>query len=449
MGDRRRSRRLVRVVRTLADHPESSIPGACATWADAKATYRFFSNEDVDPQAILSAHRASTMRRAEAYPVVLALQDTTTFNFTKRPATMGLGPIGSTPNAFGFLTHSCLAVGPDGVPLGLLGQFSWVRPGAPARRSEAERIRTPIEHKESRRWLDMLGESMQGLPSGTRLVAVADREADIFDFYQHALALGQDVLVRSCSDRRVDEREASLWDQAEKAPVACVLEVDVARHGGRKARRAVLEVRYATVTVCPPRHRRRRKVAVEAPVPLTVVLAREVDAPRGVEPACWRLLTSLSVGSGEDAARCVRWYSLRWRVERFHFVLKSGCRVEDLQLEERERVERALAAYTVVAWRLVALTYAARANPGASCLPWLSDREWATAHALVHGTKPSRDPPTLNEAVRLVARLGGFLARKGDGEPGVKVLWRGLVQLHTVLAGLDLMEEAGMITRSG
>ena len=197
-------------------------------------------------------------------------------------------------------------------------------------------------------------------------------------------------------------------------------------------------VRYASVTLQPPRHHRGRTTL--APLQLQVILAEEEDAPAGSKPVCWLLLTSLLVDSLEDALCYVRWYSYRWLIERYHFTLKSGCRLEDLQLEHAARIQRALATYLVVAWRLLWLTYQARRQPDQPCSDVLETHEWQALHCTIHQTPvPPSVPPTLRQAVHWIARLGGFLDRRSDGEPGVKTIWLGLRRLSDIAATWQLI----------
>jgi hypothetical protein len=417
----------------VAPHPGASIPAACGGWNETKAAYGFLSNEAIEPQRILDAHRGATMERVAKHATVLAVQDTTYLNQGECPATEGLGPIGEEGTR-GMIVHVCLAVSPQGVPLGVLGQYAWARPPQAKRLTEKQRRGTPTAKKESRRWLDMLSASTRGMPRSVRVVVVADREADIFDILARAAELGQEVLIRSCYDRATSDGYA--WQEAEGAPVAGTMAVEIARTGGRPARRAILELHYAKVKVKEPdpraHHRPRPGLA------LTMLIARERRAPRGVEPVCWRLRTSLPVDSAKAARRCLERYALPWRIERFFYTLKSGCRIEGLQLKTRSRLSRALTVFSVVAWRLLALTCAAREAPDVSSRGFLSADEWRLAHCVVKRTRnPPPGPPTLRDGVRLIARLGGFLARRGDREPGVKVLWRGFARLHDLVLAAE------------
>ena len=188
-----------------------------------------------------------------------------------------------------------------------------------------------------------------------------------------------------------------------------------------------------TVTIQPPRHHLER--ATLPPLRLQVILAEEEDAPADSRPLRWLLVTSLPIASLEDALCTIRRYSYRWLIERYHFILKRGCRLEHLQLENVGRRQRALATYLIVAWRLLWLTYAARRQPDQPCSVVFETHEWQALYGTLHRTaKPPETPPTLRQAVHWMARLGGFLDRRSDGEPGVKTLWLGFRRLSDIAA---------------
>jgi hypothetical protein len=213
--------------------------------------------------------------------------------------------------------------------------------------------------------------------------------------------------------------------------VAGQLTVELKRKDDQPARQATLTVRHASLDIQPPRHHKQRKALLA--IRVGVILVKEHEPPAGVSPVCWLLLTTLGVESFQEAVQCVVFYNLRWLIERYHYVLKSGCAVEELQLEEAQRLMRAVATYCIVAWRLLWLSYEARKNPDAPCDGVLETHEWQSLYCMVHKTPtPPDKPPTLREAVRMIAQLGGFLGRKHDGEPGVKVIWRGLRRLADI-----------------
>jgi hypothetical protein len=432
-GDQRLTRRFMRLVSDLAARPEATVPQACADAAATKGAYRFWDHEQVTPEAMRAAHRAKTVERAQPERTLLAIQDTTTLNFNSHPKTQGLGPIDAHKTQ-GLQVHSVLAVSAGGVPLGLLHQQVWARdPGQTGKKHKRKQV--PIEEKESYRWLQSLTATQQAVPAGTPIITVADREADIYDLFALPRPQQMDLLIRATYNRRVeaDEQTGKLWDLLEQRPVQGSMSVHLAHKPGHKAREAHLTLRWLSLSILPPAPKSLH--AVCEPIPLVAILVTEPDPPAGQEPLCWLLLTTLPVETLTQAQQCVRWYRLRWLIERYHFVLKSGCRLEDLQLETAARLERALATYCVVAWRLLWLTYQARETPEVSCEQVFQPHEWQALYAFTQrSTLVPTTPPTLQQAVRWVAQLGGFLGRTSDGDPGVQTLWRGLRRLDDLAA---------------
>jgi hypothetical protein len=431
------NKRLVKLVDDLLTAPEASVPVACGDWAAAKAAYRFWDNPRVDPEGIRAAHRDVTLERlaGHRHEPLLVVQDTTGFDYTDHPDTAGLGYLGHRKRS-GFWLHTALAVTAAGVPQGPLHQSTWTRdPEGLGKR--ALRNKKETADKESQRWLDALAATEAAVPADQVVVTVADREADFYDLFAAPRREGSHLLIRAKPRRRVRQVERLLGAAVRATAAAGTMAVELRRGDDRPPRRAVLTIRFAAVDVAPPSTHPRRK---ELPyLRLTAILAEEEDPPAGQEPVRWWLLTTLPVAALGDATRAVGWYALRWLVERYHYVLKSGCRVERLQLETAERLQRAVATYAVVAWRLLWLTYEARRNPEASCEGVLPREQWRVLHRAVEKSKPlPASPPSLRAAVRQIARLGGFLARKGDGEPGVKTIWRGLRRLEDLVTGYRL-----------
>jgi hypothetical protein len=436
LGDARLNRRLVRLVEDLAAQPTASVPRACGHWAATKAAYRFWGSARVKPEAIQAAHRQSTVERVRGHGTILVIQDTTDLNFTHHPATRGLGPLDHS-SQLGLKVHSALAVSAQGVPLGLIHQEVWTRdPAAVGKRHQRRRRET--KEKESQRWLTALTASQEAVPEGIEVITIADREADIYDLFAMPRRPGVHLLIRATHNRRVSHEARYLWPAIRQSPARGPWTIEVQRKDDHPPRQATLTVRYETLAIHPPRHHRRR--ASLPPISVQVILAEEENPPPGVKPISWLLLTTWPVTTFEEALQCVRWYRDRWLVERYHFVLKSGCRVEELQLEESARIRRALATYCIVAWRLLWLTYEARQNPDSPCDRALETHEWQALYCTIHKTPiPPATPPTLHEAVRWVAQLGGFLGRKHDGEPGVKSIWRGLRRLEDIAATWKLL----------
>lgn len=437
LGDARLEERAVQLVDALAARPEASVPQATVSWAATKAAYRFWDNDRVDPQDLYDAQRDSLLTRLPAPGPLLALQDTTDLNFTAHPRTRGLGYLGRATQ-HGLWVHSALLADADGVPLGLLHQHVWTRdPAELGKRQDRDRKETA--DKESQRWLDAQAATHRALPPGRPVITVADREADFYDLFAAPRAAYQHLLIRVRSRRRVRHELRLLGAAVAASPARGQIRVLVSRQPGRPARAAVLTLRFLEVVLEPPANHPRRSQL--RPLPLTAVLAVEEEPPPGQKPLHWLLLTTREVPDFAAAVQVVRYYSLRWLVERYHFTLKSGCRIEELQLETADRLRRALATYALVAWRLLWLTYQARAHPEGSCTTVLEADEWQVlqqqfpAEAVAAGEAPS-----LGQAVRWIARLGGFLARRRDGEPGVQVLWRGLRRLADLVTGWRLAQ---------
>jgi hypothetical protein len=429
-GDKRLTKRFVKLVSDLAAKPEASIPQACEDWGNTKAAYRFLDHEKVTPEAIRSVHREKTVERVKEYKTVLAIQDTTSLNYTIHQATSGLGPIdGNGSN--GMHVHSVLAVSFDGIPLGLVHQQVWSRDPEKKREKE-EHKKLPIEEKESYRWLQSLDATSKAMGEESHIITVADREADIFELFALPRPGNMDLLIRAVQDRLVQGENTEvrkLWESMESIPAADQLITTHLEHSpGKPARDVLLAVRWQSVQLLVPA--KKKKKYEHASVTFTALLITQVDPPEGETPLEWLLLTSLAVETFQQAAQCVLWYRLRWLIERYHFVLKSGCHLEKLQLETAERLERALALYCIVAWRLLHLTYLARVSPDTSCEVVFQTYEWQALYAFTYQTNViPTTPPSLHETTRLVAKLGGFLARKSDGEPGVQTIWRGLRRL--------------------
>ena len=427
-GDRRLTRRMISLVAALAEHPNVSIPEALDSWADVKAAYRFFDNKKVTPDPIFGAHREATLERIKDQPVILAIQDTTVLDYSSHPNTKGVGPIGQTGLPLsGFFLHACLAVSPEGgVPLGILAHHLWVRPLEP---NESDQKYRPLEDKESVRWINMTKKVAEIVPPSTRVVMIGDRESDFYDLLLLANS-NHDFLIRARWNRRLAQSEEHLWNTVEKAPPLGLAIIDVPRNDNRPTRKATLSVRAATVTLEPPASRKKENLPA---VTVNALLIKELLPPEGAKPIEWRLLTTLPAATFDDALQCLTWYTYRWRIEQYFFILKSGCQVEELQLETQERLANAAAVYSIVAVRLLSLTYQARQSPDAPCTVALSDSEWKALYAVTHKTTiVPETPPDLKTAVLWIAKLGGFLGRKRDGQPGVKTIWRGFRYLQSL-----------------
>jgi hypothetical protein len=426
LGDKRRGDRAVLLLERLAERPTASIPGACNGWAETQGAYRFFAGEDYEWMDILDPHRRCTQARMTEHPVVLCLQDTTELDFNGQ-GIAGLGPL-SYEAQRGMYLHPTYAVSPAREPLGVLDAWMWARePKGP------DGTRPGI--RESVRWSEgyaRVAELAAEMPQ-TRLVYVADRESDLRELMVRARDLGTpaDWLLRSKHNRALPEG-GRLWEKVlANRPLG---EIRFALPGGRgRTAREVRQELYAQRVSLSDG----RGAAFDA----TCLIAREIGAPPGVKPIEWRLLTNRTAETLEAVVELIDWYRARWEIELLFLVLKEGCRIEALQLSTMERIERALALFLVVGWRIARLMRLGRTLPDLDAALLLEPDEWQAAYILAKKPLPKK-APRLNEVLHLIARLGGFLGRKGDGEPGVKTIWLGLQRVMDFAAGMKFARAA-------
>ena len=441
LGDKRRNKRLVKIVEDLAAQPNESVPQASRDNAAMQGIYEFWANRRIEAAGIIAAHTEATIERIKEHKVVLAIQDKTELDLGERKRTRGIGAI-SNKSAKGIQVHNVLAVSEEGVPLGLLEQKDWVREKVRKGKGYKERKRK-IEEKESQRWLDSVERIEAVIPPEIAVITVADREADIYELFAQPRRKGSYLLIRAAQDRRVKKGNGEidkLFETLAQVEACGQKTLELKRTPNRKARKATLTIRFTTVELQPP------QASQESPsqpgIKVQAILGSEENPPLGEKAISWLLLTTLPVSNYQEACDCLEKYAYRWLIERYHYVLKSGCRVEELQLETEERMEKALATYSIVARRLLWLTYEARKNPEKRIDEVLEEQEWQVLYLATQKQKQlPMAIPTLREGVRWIASLGGFLGRKGDGEPGVKTLWRGWQRLEDMVIGWQLTQK--------
>ncbi len=442
-NDKRLTRRGVQIAAALLEHPQCSIPRAVDGWAAAKATYRFLDNDKVTPDAMLEAHQEQLRERASACETVLVAQDTSTLNFSNRKVS-GLGSIGDggkdKDNGLkGLFVHSGLAMSAEGVPLGLTSQKVYARKDETKTENRYERERKPISEKETSRWVEAVSQARAVLPD-SRIVVIGDRESDIYEVFWQGRIDGVDLLVRTAKDRLVDEiGQTKLFEKARTGQIVATYEAEIPVDH-RKTRKATLSIRVSGFALQVPVRKPKAKRQAEGwgAIPLTILDVTEENPPAEVEPIHWLLTTSLTVATPEEAIEKVVWYTYRWRVERFHYTLKTGAfNVEKLQLNTFERFSKAIVMYSLVATRLIHTLYYERDHQDqpAESSGLFSDDE---LRALRFKSKKHGAAMTLHEAVVAIAKLGGYLARKADGPPGIKALWIGFWVLQNLVEGIEL-----------
>lgn len=449
LKDKRLNDRLRELLSQLSERPAASIPAACGGYAETAAAYRFCDNEKVTFDEILAPHQEMTRTRIASQRCVILAQDTTELDLTRPEVQVfGAGPLDDGPRR-GALLHLLHAFTPDGTPLGTVAAQAWTREDdAP----EKHRKQTPIEDKESQRWVETLRKAQQVARDtpGTQIVCVADSEADIFEVLVEAQAAPRSAewIVRAGYDRALQAETATnspeitpvahLREQAAARPVLFTNTVSVrgrkpkvacetrGRKQARVSRQAELEVRATSLTLRPPRRPDRQL----PPIPVNVVLVREINPPAGEEPVEWLLLTSLPIDTLDAVRQVIQYYCVRWMIEIFFRTLKSGCRIEERRFEQLRRLLNCLAVYLIAGWRALYACRLGRSCPEMSCEAVFEPAEWKAVYRVLRRKSPPQTPPSLQEMVRLVAQLGGYVNKHRADEPGPQTVWLGLARAH-------------------
>lgn len=465
LNDKRLNDRLTTLLSQLGGRPTASIPEACGGYAEMTAAYRFFDNDRVGFDDVLQPHIDATRLRIAGQPVVILAQDTTEIDVTRpEQQVAGAGPLDGSARRGVFL-HPLHAFTPDGTPLGTIHATVMIRaeePPAPAPKTRSERQHEPIEEKESYRWVATLQQAKEAARRAphTRIVAVADSEADIYELLAEAQAEPCDIdwIVRACQNRALAKRAAktkqknsasgavaesamnhlrervlqsevlftqTIQVRGRKAKVGCEKR---GRRQSRESRAALVEVRAAQVVLRAP-WRPDRKLP---DLVLNVVLVRELDPPPDEPAVEWMLLTNLPIDTIEQVRLAIQYYCVRWVIEIFFRTLKSGCRVEARRFERVDRLLPCLAVYLIVTWRTLYVCRLGRAFPDIDCEAVFEPAEWKSVYQFLHHCPPPAKPPTLAEMVRLVAQLGGYVNRKRPDPPGPQTVWLGLQRTHDI-----------------
>lgn len=442
LGDARRTNRLVHMATRLAENPGGTLPQAFSSWAELKGAYRFLDQPQGGWKEISEPHWQRTRAACREPGEYLIIEDTTELDYTGGVGREDLGVIGDG-HGRGLLLHTSLAVKveawnleqrPEGVVLGLFGQQCWNRRPMPARKQEtrAQLLRRP---RESQRWAGVLEQTGGPPPEGSTWIYIADRESDFYEPIERCQRRGVDFIIRACQEHRLVGELKYLSEALERAAVGGRMEVELRHRPGQAARTAKVEVRTAAVMYRGPY----RPGGYRPNLPLHVVEVREVDAPEGSEPLHWILLTSFSCERWVEVQRIIGRYTARWWVEEYHKALKSGAKVQESQLQRAYRLESLVAILAVVAIRLLNTKHLARARPDQPV-----DVETFGKEAVEILTRKFGEPKggwTHREVIRGVARLGGFIGRRGDGEPGWQTIWRGWHRLMYMVQGVELIQQ--------
>ena len=443
LGDRRRTQRLVKVGAALASHVGDSLYAACrGDEAANEGAYRFMRNEAVEPKAIAEGAFAASVRALGECGLVLSVEDTTTLSYAHAPSEE-LGDLGGPEGSRrrGFHVHSALLVDAHGErTLGLAAQHCWRRDEG-ERGQRARRRERAYETKESFKWQRTAQQLRTRLgPLMERVVSVCDREADVFEYLYDKVEHGERFVVRAAWDRRTAQAQR-LFERLENAPVLGAREVEVMQRGGRRARRAQVELRGCALELCEPRAGKAgRRLQVNA------VLVHESEPPEGTAGLRWVLLSSEPIDEGLSAQRLVRFYELRWRIEEFHQAWKSGATcVEDQRLQSPQRLERMAVILAFVAVRVMQLREVLHeprggTGPKRCCTEVLSDEQWKVLWLTREKKRPPKRPPSLRWAYESVAKLGGWIDTKRTGRAGWKALWEGWFILEHRVEAVQLAQ---------
>lgn len=438
LGDERLNQRGQKLLAQLSKNPTDSVPVACGTAIETKSAYRFFDNPQVSPEKILEPHYDSTLLRMSEQPVILIAQDTTVLNFSGQREREDTGPT-TKESSKGMYLHCALATTPEKINLGVLYSKTWYRKKLlKLSKQELKELNysTPIEKKESYRWLEnyKLANTYAEILPDTQIVSLADREGDIYDIYEEAEKLSNNssskafYLIRARHDRSLCTKEGKKTYKKMRSTLidegflgeTCI---EISSTSARKGRKAIMQVYSLSVNISLPYMR--KKCDNYKPVSVTTILCVEKNPPKGEKSIEWLLITNLSVDSYDSACEKIQWYTCRWQIEIFFKTLKSGCRIEKLQLKN-QNFSCCLSLYLIVAWRILYLMSLSRVMEDETCEIVFSREEWETVYVVVHKKKPPKKPPKLKDMIKYVASLGGYMNRRSDPDPGVQTIWIGM-----------------------
>ena len=455
LGDKRLSKRLVNVADAKARNPGSAFSGAVqGDWPATKAYYRMIDQPEesaVNLENILQPHRERTTRRMMGQKTVLCLQDGSELNYTNLEKCSGLGELKANQTGAktkGLNLHSTFAIAPNGLPLGVL-KAQCIAPQTRPAEDKRKPSTIPIEEKKTFVWIEHHRDlvNLAATMPQIQLINVCDREADFFELFdEQRQNPSVELLIRAQHDRNLSEEPFKLFAAVRETSVQSRVSVCIPQQSARPkkskqkakasrpGRQAELALRHLKIQLPAPSYYRDKE-----PIEIQLIHAVEENPPQGTKAVEWFLLTTIKIDSAKDIEKCLRWYTLRWRIEDWHRVLKSGCHIDDLAHETAERLRRAIGINLVIAWRIMLMTLLGRETPELPAEILFSDVELRTLN--VYAKKKGLKPPLLlGEAVQLVARIGGHLGRKKDPPPGHQVMWRGYAALQLLCTGFLLLE---------
>jgi hypothetical protein len=434
LGDVRRNERFVTIIQNITTQPGSSIPKRNESWYDTKATYEFFKNEHVsvaDLQRVIELYGASQLEQVQE---ILVIHDSSNISFNDLQAE-GLGYLDSKEGR-GIMCHSSIAVSTEGLPLSLVHQHTWTRKLESLEQPKRAKQDRKFEDKESYRWHRGITQVNKLVDTQLRKIHIADREADIYELFFCAYEPGTELLIRSHYNRNLSDG-SHLWQAVGATQIKGEVILHIPDAKGRNAIAVQAAVRYQPVEILRPS---RSKAGYES-VELMAIEIKQTHSDKA-DGIHWQLLTTLEVKELSDVLKYIKWYTYRWLIERFHYVLKSGTKIQELQLKQADSLQKAIALYSIAGFRIMQLVYQSRSDPDVSCELVLTKAQWHVLYMLIHhDNNIPPQPPALSLAVMWIGRLGGHLGRKSDGPPGLKTTWLGYQRICDAASVYELLNK--------
>ena len=431
LNDKRRNARAAIILANLVENPSTSILKSClGNKAKIKGAYRFIENEAIDEQDVLEGHYQATLKRiGKIKGTILFASDGMDISLNTLKATKNLGYLSN--KAIGINAHNTFAIDENSTPLGLFYQEYWSRNKEEYGKSKLRKTRK-FEDKETHYWAKALDQIESHLPKKRGYIFIGDGHADMIDLFCKKRRINSSLIVHLVQDRKLIGENERLFEKLFRSQPIGKIVKKLERTKSTPERTVTLEICAEQVTISVPKDRKKEKKL--SPVKLSAISVREIESDVETKnKILWRLLTTEPIAILDEAKKIIDYYTKRWLIERYHYILKEGCRIEKLQLETAENLKRAISLYSIVAFRLMFMTYLARIEPEASCMQVLSKQEWQALWCYHHKKPtPPNEPPTIQKAILMLAKIGGFMGRKGDGVPGAKVIWLGIMALKTI-----------------
>ena len=422
LGDKRLNRRAQLIAVNMMKKPSASINMQSENWNEAKGAYRFFDSEKVSFQKLIKPHTESVKSKANSLELVLAIQDTCYISYGHHPSVTGLGHIGPEKTS-GVILHNTLAVDPSSKHPSVIG----VLDQCIHNRKDAK----DDDWKETKLWQEASSRINIDVTK-TRVIEVMDREGAVFDIMKHCLSLRHEFLIRTKSNKYVrNPFRHQIIEAGSKVAITGHIKIDVQKKKGQEKRKAELEIKSLPIEVPGPHGRK------DESINCTLVQAVEVNPPKNQEPLCWYLLTSVKVNSLRDTLKVIEWYRYRWIIEEYHKCIKTGCKVQEKQLKSSFRIENYLGIAGIIAIKLLKIRDLMRTNPNELASKTV-DR---LSLKIIQNYHKINKELTIKEYYILVAKMGGFLNRKSDGNPGWQTLWKGQLQLFWMVEGAKIFLE--------